>query len=43
VNLGNVFEYVATGGHPDPIPGWLQVVVWPVLVVVAVLARPNNG
>ena len=43
VTYGNFFEYVATGGHPHPVPGWVQFVAWPVLILAFILARPNNG
>lgn len=40
---GQWFESVATGGHPHHLPGWMNVVVWPAMVLVAILVRPRNG
>jgi hypothetical protein len=38
--VGRFFE---AGGSPHEVSVWLRVMVWPVLVLVAVLVRPRNG
>jgi hypothetical protein len=42
MNFGNLFESLS-GGPVHEVPGWVQVVVWPVVVLIFAFARPNNG
>lgn len=38
VNLGNFFEYTATGGHPHAVPWWADILGWIILGLVVTFA-----
>lgn len=42
MNLGNFVTYIATNGHPEPVPGWMEWAVWPFLLLVVLLTRPRR-